>query len=191
MYPMSDLFCDKCKSYENFLPKADDKENKILTLQCMKCGNKQNLIYKELDSESMGQCIWFSKLIDGKKDQAGDHFDKVKILKHSKKLDSICRKIDIRGISDFFDFTELQAEMTDDYQGFKDGYSLAEAKATWFTPIEGTESIEKLINELKRNPVKIGLLSNSYDQVLNELENIVKQLETLDENEKFNLGIVM
>lgn len=117
----------------------------------------------------MAQVIWVNKLINGKVDQTGDEFDKPFILKFSKNLDKICRKSKITEISTFIDSAELQAEMMDDFQGFEDGYSLVESVGKWFEPEKGIEVIEFLITQLKQTPIKLGLISDKYNEVIEEL----------------------
>jgi len=139
----------------------------------------------------MSQVIWVGKMFGGIIDESGDQFDKPFILKYSKKIDSICRKNHIPEISTFFDSTELQALMTDDYQGFEDGYRLVEAKGKWFEPSEGIENIENLLGILNKTPVKFGILSNRYNDIIGELKNCLEQLmEVANKKGKFHFCII-
>jgi len=139
----------------------------------------------------MSQVIWVGKLFEAKMDESGDQFDKPFILKFSKKIDTICRKNKIIEISTFFDSTAIQAEMTDDYQGFEDGYRLLEAKGKWFEPSDGITAIEKLLDVLKEKRVKFGTLSDRYNEIINELKNCLDQVKDIESrNGKFNFCIV-
>jgi len=139
----------------------------------------------------MSQVIWVGKIFEGKIDESGDQFDKPFILKFSKKIDKICKENKLVEISKFFDSTELQAEMTDDYQGFEDGYRLVESKGKWFEPSEGIDVIQKLINILKETPIKFGILSDRYNEIQNELNNCLEQLKDIEnKNGKFHFCIV-
>ena len=139
----------------------------------------------------MSQVIWVGKLFEGKMDESGDQFDKPFILKFSKKIDKICRKNKIIEISTFFDSTEIQAEMTDDYRGFEDGYRLVEAKGKWFEPLAGITVIEKLLDVLRETPVKFGLFFDRYNEIINELKNCLEQIKDIEsKNGKFNFCIV-
>ena len=139
----------------------------------------------------MSQVIWVGKLFEGKMDESGDQFDKPFILKFSKKIDAICRKNKLLEISTFFDSTEIQAGMIDDYQGFEDGYRLVEAKGKWFEPSDGIAVIEKVLEVLKETPIKFGLISDRYNEVINELKNCLEQIKVIEsKNGKFNFCIV-
>src|SRR5262245_25285211 len=79
----------------------------------------------------------------------GDDFDHSAIFDASDELDRIAAELGITKISEFFDWTDFDANMSaeeplEDYEYV--------AAARWFEPGEALASLERLLTHLKSNP---------------------------------------
>jgi hypothetical protein len=136
----------------------------------------------------MSQVIWVNSLIGDK--VKGDEHDKPCILKFAGKLDRLCSGG--RKFTDFVDYTDAQATVTGNYQGFKDGWELLKHKAGWFAPEDGLVLLNDLIEKIEIEKPRFGLLADCSDEVLKELKNCMATLTEIKKSGgKFHLGVVM
>ena len=121
----------------------------------------------------------------------GDDFDHSAIFDASDELDRVAGDLGVKKISEFFDWTDFDANMSaeeplEDYEYV--------AAARWFDPADALPSIESLLAHLKANPaaVEIPDWDELYAPVLAELEDVlVKVRQAASERTRFNLCVVM
>jgi hypothetical protein len=121
----------------------------------------------------------------------GDDFDHSAIFDASDELDRIAGELGITRISEFFDWTDFDANMSaeeplEDYEYV--------AAARWFDPAEALQPLERLQAYLKANPGtgEIPDWDELYPAVLIELEDVlVKVRQAAAESTRFNLCVVM
>jgi hypothetical protein len=121
----------------------------------------------------------------------GDDFDHTAIFDASEELDRVAVSLGHRKISEFFDWTDFDANMSaeeplEDYEYV--------AAARWFEPAEALPSIEALLAHLKANPtaVEMSEWNELYGPVLRELEDVVAKVKkAASEGTRFNLCVVM
>jgi hypothetical protein len=121
----------------------------------------------------------------------GDDFDHTAIFDASDELDRVAGDLGVKKISEFFDWTDFDANMSaeeplEDYEYV--------AAARWFDPADALASIEALLAHLKVNP-GVGETPDwdeLYTPVLVELEDVViKVRQAASEGTRFNLCVVM
>jgi hypothetical protein len=121
----------------------------------------------------------------------GDDFDHSAIFDASDELDRVAHELGVAKISEFFDWTDFDANMSaeeplEDYEYV--------AAARWFDPGEALPSIEGLLAHLKANPAagETPDWDELYPAVLVELEDIlIKVRQAASERTRFNLCVVM
>ena len=121
----------------------------------------------------------------------GDDFDHSAIFDASDELDRVAGQLALRRISEFFDWTDFDANMSaeeplEDYEYV--------AAARWFEPADALASLEGLLTHLKANPAAVEM--PDWDElrtaVLAELEDVLKKVrQAADEGTRFNLCVVM
>ena len=121
----------------------------------------------------------------------GDDFDHTAIFDASEELDRVATSLGIRKISDFFDWTDFDANMSaeeplEDYEYV--------AAAHWFEPSEALPSLEALLAHLRANPTAIEMpdWNELRESVLAELDDVLAKVKkAAAEGSRFNLCVVM
>ena len=121
----------------------------------------------------------------------GDDFDHSAIFDASDELDRVAGELGVTRISEFFDWTDFDANMSaeeplEDYEYV--------AAARWFEPSAAVPSLEKLLAHLKANPAagETPDWDELYPAMLVELEDIlIKVRQAGAEGTRFNLCVVM
>lgn len=121
----------------------------------------------------------------------GDDFDHTAIFDASDALDDVADGLGIARISEFFDWTDFDANMSaeeplEDYEYV--------AAARWFDPAQALPALDALISHLKDNPAATYTpeWDQLYQPVLAELEDVVtKVARAAEEGTRFNLCVVM
>jgi hypothetical protein len=121
----------------------------------------------------------------------GDDFDHSAIFDASDELDRVAGDLGVKKISEFFDWTDFDANMSaeeplEDYEYV--------AAARWFDPGEALPSIESLLAHLKANPGagETPDWDDLYTPVVAELEDVVIKIrQAASEGTRFNLCVVM
>jgi hypothetical protein len=113
------------------------------------------------------------------------------LCRHASKLDRICRKLDLKQLSDFHDDsgTGLSQELPG---GVTETIKIMIRSKPWFSVADGLATLGPLLRWLEQNPTRFGLLSDDYRGVMDELRHCVEQLEAHpDESCRFNLCVVL
>jgi hypothetical protein len=121
----------------------------------------------------------------------GDDFDHSAIFDASDELDRVAENLGVRKISEFFDWTDFDANMSaeeplEDYEYV--------AAARWFEPAEALPAIEALLTHLKANPSAVDTpeWEELYASVVAELEDVLTKIRrAAEEATRFNLCVVM
>ena len=121
----------------------------------------------------------------------GDDYDHSAIFDASDELDRVASELGVAKISEFFDWTDFDANMSaeeplEDYEYV--------AAARWFDPGEALPALERLLAHLKSNPAagETPDWDELYPAVLIELEDIlIKIRQAAAEATRFNLCVVM
>ena len=121
----------------------------------------------------------------------GDDFDHTAIFDASDALDDVADGLGITRISEFFDWTDFDANMSaeeplEDYEYV--------AAARWFDPAQALPALDALLTHLKDNPAAASIpeWDELYQSLLAELEDVVaKVTRAAEEGTRFNLCVVM
>jgi len=127
----------------------------------------------------MGMTIWVNYLKDGK--VTSDESDKSAMYRHLNKLDGVCGKLHVRKISDFLDTTDLEAAYDGRATGAVNGWDLMVKEGSWFRPHEGVAVLSALIAHLREKPIRFGMLSNDYVNVMADLRECLASVEQADD----------
>jgi hypothetical protein len=90
----------------------------------------------------------------------------------SDRLDRLCAKIGTRPISEFCETTEAEADVairTEETVGTLDSYLRAASRGQWFPPEEGLVTIDRLLDALRKSPMRFGLLKDHYVEIMVDL----------------------
>ena len=121
----------------------------------------------------------------------GDDFDHSAIFDASDELDRIAAGLGLGKISEFFDWTDFDANMSAD-EPLEDYEYVAAAR--WFDPAEALPAMESLLAHLKANPSagETPEWEDLYAPVLVELEDVlIKVRQAAAEGTRFNLCVVL
>jgi hypothetical protein len=137
----------------------------------------------------MGMTIWVNYLKDGK--VTSDEADKSAMYRHLDKLDKLCLKLSVRKLSELLDTTDLEANFNDNPLNEGTTWEIMAKKGKWFQPGEGIKILSALIAQLQKEPVRFGLLSDNYSQVLEDLTACRASVEKAKNNHaQFHLCLV-
>jgi hypothetical protein len=121
----------------------------------------------------------------------GDDSDHTAIFDASDALDQVADTLGVARISEFFDWTDFDANMSAD-EPLEDYEYVAAAR--WFDPAEALPALKALLSHLQANPsaAESPDWDDLYRPVLAELEDVVlKVRRAADEGTRFNLCVVM
>lgn len=121
----------------------------------------------------------------------GDDVDHTAIFDASEELDRVASGLGVRKISEFFDWTDFDANMSAD-EPLEDYEYVAAAR--WFEPDEALPAFETLLAHLQSNPGagESPDWSELYQGVLDELADVVAKVkQAASEHTRFNLCVVM
>jgi hypothetical protein len=111
-------------------------------------------------------------------------------LKHAEALSRF--ETGGRKLTDFIDDTEARAIVTDDYQGFEDGWELMKHRAKWHSPVEGLAAVRQLLEALDKDATVPGIPASDIAGLRRELARCVATLEKIQlANGRFNFTVVM
>ena len=116
----------------------------------------------------MGNTIWVLK-----EGQDEDDWDHSFILREEKALDRLTRKLKVKKLSDYYDYSVLNEEF--------DG---PDTEPNYVKPVDVKKSLEALINSIKEGSSGI----KSTSEILEELEDCLKKV---NEAEKENCDICL
>ena len=135
----------------------------------------------------MSDTIWVRRKSQVGTDNSGDDFDHSLFCKSSDELDKLAQAIGVRKLSDFFDMTDLQYNMSD--EELPESWIAENEK--WFSPSDALPSLTKIVEHLKTGEVK-GIKEKSRPELLEELEDCLAKVNDAErENDQFHFCIVM
>jgi len=117
----------------------------------------------------MGMTVWVNYLKEGH--VSSDESDKSAMYRHVDKLDKLCVKLGVPTLSGFLDTTDLEVSMSDEPVDTGNTWELMARKGKWFHPDEGVKVLSALIEQLQKQPIRFGLLSDGYPQVMQDLSD--------------------
>ena len=114
----------------------------------------------------------------------------------SDRLDRLCAKIGVRPLSEFHDAADADAEedlapAPHESAGTLHEYLKMASRGPWFPPEEGLDILDKLLDSLRRSPVRFGLLKDRYIEVMVDLVECRQSIEKArQQGAKFKLCVV-
>ncbi|MFT5130576.1 MAG: hypothetical protein ACI8W8_004207 [Rhodothermales bacterium] len=140
----------------------------------------------------MSVAIWINRLQDG--EITSDQEDRLFVLKHASKLDKVCQKLGVKPLSSFHDTTDAEMNVMglEDQSDEVDFHQLISERGKWFNPQAGVDVLGELLADLEREPIRFGLLSNDYDDVMADLAACKSAIEFAQAaGARFHMSIVM
>lgn len=135
----------------------------------------------------MSDTIWVRRKSKVGTEDSGDDVDHSIFCKCSDELDDLAKSLGTRNLSDFFDTTDYQANLSDD--DLPDTW-IADNEQ-WFAPADAVPALEKIIERLQTGEVK-GLKEKYRADLIEELEDcLVKVSAALTDGDQFHFCIVM
>jgi hypothetical protein len=135
----------------------------------------------------MTDTIWVRRKSRVGTDDSGDDFDHSLFCKASEQLDKLAESLGVRKLSDFFDTTDLQFNMSDD--DLPESWISENEK--WFAPADAIPALTQIVERLRAGEVK-GIKEKKRPELLEELEDcLAKVSEAGRENDQFHFCIVM
>jgi hypothetical protein len=133
----------------------------------------------------VGTTLW---VLGRSKPESGDDYDHSAMFDASDRLDRICARIGVIPLSDFFDWTDFNANLGD--SAFPDDAAM-NASATWHDPAAALPTLRALIAHLATHPGDFGD-DDDVEQLGEELEDCLGKVEDLAlRREPFHLCVVM
>lgn len=135
----------------------------------------------------MSDTIWVRRKSQAGTEDSGDDFDHSVFCKNSEALDALADALGVRKLSDFFDTTDLQYNMSED--DLPESWVAENEK--WFAPADALASLTKIVERVKAGEVK-GIKEKSRPDLLEELEDCLAKVGQAErENDQFHFCIVM
>lgn len=139
----------------------------------------------------MGATIW---VLSKEKMTDGDDWDHSAFLNSVEKLDPMCEELGVTKISNFLDWTDFNANMSDeDFPGDDE----IKTMASWFSPNVALTTLQTLRNHLENNPELLPGLYEKDDRefsgmLIEEIDDCVTKLETISaDGDVFHFCVVM
>lgn len=139
----------------------------------------------------MGATIW---VLCKEKMTDGDDFDHSALLCAIEKLDPLCEELGVTKISAFLDWTDFNANMSDEECL---GDDEIKNMASWFAPDAALNTLQTLQKHLSINQEMLSDLYEEHDKslagvLLEEIDDCIAKLENISaEGEVFHLCVVM
>lgn len=140
----------------------------------------------------MSTVLWANRLVDGV--VISDQSDKPTMHRHLKKLDKLCEKGGLSTISSFCDSTDAQCnlEILELPEGMESTDALMAAEGVWINANDAEGILRALIDIIREEQTKFGLIRNDHEQILEELQESHAFAKASAEcNGAFNFSVVM
>ena len=135
----------------------------------------------------MSDTIWVRRKSRVGTDDSGDDYDHTLFCKCSDQLDALAESLGVRKLSDFFDTTDLQYNMSD--EDLPETWIAENEK--WFAPSEALPTLQKIVERVKSGEVK-GVKEKIRAELLEELlDCLAKVVAAESESDQFHFCIVM
>jgi len=135
----------------------------------------------------MSDTIWVRRKSRVGTYDSSDEFDHTLFCKSSDELDALAVSLGVRKLSDFFDTTDLQYNMSD--KDLPETWITENEK--WFQPSDALPAIRKIVERLKAGEVK-GIKEKARAELIEELEDCLRKVSaTESEKDQFHFCIVM
>ena len=135
----------------------------------------------------MSDTIWVRRKSRVGADDSGDDFDHSFFCKCSDELDKLAESLGVRKLSDFFDTTDLQFNMSE--EDLPESWIAENEK--WFSPSDALPALTKIVERLKAGEVK-GVKEKSRADLLEELEDCLAKVAAAErESDQFHFCVVM
>ncbi len=140
----------------------------------------------------MSTVLWCNTLINNQ--LKSDESDKYYLYKHTKKLDKLCKALNLDLFSSAQDSSDMQVnlgviDLPDIMQSTDE---LMMDSGVWIEGAQAVEMIEKLVQAITDQNIRFGLVTNDSEEVLFELNESLNSAK--DANLKrgmFNFSVVM
>ena len=140
----------------------------------------------------MSTALWANRLLDGV--VTSDQSDKVAMHRHLKKLDKLCAISGIRSISSFCDSTDAQCnlEVVELPEDMNSTDELMASQGIWIDAEEASSILKSLINDIRENQIRFGMVRNDHHQILEELQESYEFAKaSAASNGELNFSVVM
>ena len=135
----------------------------------------------------MSDTIWVRRKSRVGIDDSGDDYDHTLFCKSSDQLDVLAESLGVRKLSDFFDTTDLQYNMSD--EDLPETWIAENEK--WFAPSEALPTLQKIVERVKAGEVK-GVKEKIRPELLEELVDCLAKVAAAEsESDQVHFCIVM
>lgn len=141
----------------------------------------------------MSTVLW-ANLLDGQGVVQSEQADYLALYKHTDKLDDLARKNGLPSFEALCDLTDikLNMEVIELPEGMTSSDELMAAQGVWMPPAEAERLLQGLIDIIRRDNPRFGLLSNQQADVLQDLEEALAFLRARKPGMRgFNFSVVM
>lgn len=135
----------------------------------------------------MSDTIWVRRKSKVGTDDSGDDFDHSLFCEHAEELDSLAESLLVAKLSDYFDTTDLQYNMSE--EDLPESWIVENEQ--WFEPADALIALNKIIENLKINEVN-WIKGEAKEELLEELEDCEDKVKAaMHEKDQFHFCIVM
>lgn len=155
-----------------------------------------------MNEKIMGMTIWIHTLVDREyKSESDDHS---LMFRYSESIDDLCDSLNVKKISEFFDYTDqeisydsfdefsndLDSETDDQKLDPETGLAYGIDDMTWFESSSGITTLSAIREAIKNNGMP-GIDVNDIDFLLEEIDDCLSHLiEVSNRNGKFHLAVI-
>lgn len=135
----------------------------------------------------MSDTLWVRRRSMAASGDAADDYDHSLFYRHADALDRLADSLGVRGLSDFFDTSDLEYNLSEEDLPA----SWIAEHEHWYPPSEALPALQRIIECLKAGEVK-GIKEKVRGDLLDELEDCLVKLEMAErEGDLFHFCIVM
>ncbi len=135
----------------------------------------------------MGDTIWVRRKSKVGTDESGDDFDHSLFCELAEELDSLADSLSVSRLSDYFDTTDLQFNLSD--EDLPESWIVENEQ--WYPPANTVIALNKIIENLKANDFKWAK-GTTKSELLEELEDCAAKIAAAErDGDLFHFCIVM
>ena len=140
----------------------------------------------------MSTVLWANRLANGV--VTSDEADKYALYRHTKKLDRLCDQIGVARLSEVCDFTDFRfnVENLELPAGMNSTDEMMAQSGVWIEAPRACDMLRALIEKIREDQVRFGLLSDARADVLEELEeSLLFAEDAARKGASFNFSVVI
>ena len=140
----------------------------------------------------MSTVLWANLLENG--EVRSEHEDRHALYKHARKLDRLGKMLGLRSFLALLDTTDQRHNLagTELPDGMESTDEVMAMTGEWVDCAEGAAFLQALLDHVRSDEVRFGLVRNEHEEVVSELQAVIAFARSATSpGAKFNFSVVM